>query len=354
MRPLAEWIDREVSRLDPGCFAMVMATGILSNVLFVEGHGQLSDVLLVVNLAAYPILCLLVIWRVVRFRRALWADLIDPRLVFSFFTIVAGTAVLGIGIDLRGYGVAANSMWLFALALWLALNYLSFGVLTLLNTPHRANIVHGGWLIAIVGTESLVVLGAHIAPTMGDVGPAVFVLIHVLWGIGFAFYGMFMTLFAQRIFLFALGPDDVSPLLWVVMGAAAISTNAGSALILSPCRLAFLESMRPFIGSVTLLLWAWATWWLPLLLLLGIWKHGVSRRPVNYTPLYWSVVFPLGMYAAACVQLSLAADFHPLRSVSHVMIWIALAAWGATGTALVVTVSRSLRDFMRSSSAVHG
>jgi tellurite resistance protein TehA-like permease len=349
MWSLAQWADREVLRLDPSAFALVMATGILSNAFFAEGHRQLSDLMLVLNLAAYLILCLLMIWRIGRFKLALWADLIDPRRVFSFFAIVAGTDVLGIGIDLRGYGVAANSMWLFALAVWLALNYLSFGVLTLINTVQRANIVHGGWLIAIIGTESLVVLGAHVAPTMQDAGPAIFVLIHVLWGIGLVLYGMFITLFAQRIFLFELEPKDVTPLLWVVMGAAAISANAGSTLILNPSRLPFLECMRPFIASVTLILWGWATWWVPLLLLLGIWKHGLSRIPVTYTPLYWSLVFPLGMYVLASVQLSLAADFPPLRSLAHVMIWIALAAWGATGAAFMLSTLRSLRDFMQSS-----
>jgi tellurite resistance protein TehA-like permease len=346
---VAKWADREVFRLDAGAFALVMATGILSNAFFADGHRQLSDVLLVVNLAAYSTLCLLMIWRIGRFKLALGADLIDPRRVFSFFTIVAGTDVLGVGIDPRGYSVVANSMWLFALVVWLALNYLSFSVLTVFNTVQRANIVHGGWLIAIVGTQSLVVLGAHIAPTMEDVGPAIFVLLHALWGIGLVLYGMFITLFAQRIFLFELKARDVTPLLWVVMGAAAISANAGSTLILYPSRLPFLESMRPFMASVTLILWAWATWLIPLLLLLGIWKHGVSRIPVSYTPLYWSLVFPLGMYVLASVQLSLAADFPPLRSLSHVIIWIALAAWAATGAAFILTTSRSLRNFVHSS-----
>jgi hypothetical protein len=55
------------------------------------------------------------------------------------------------------------------------------------------------------------------------------------------------------------------------------------------------------------------------------------------------------MYVLASVQLSLAADFPPLRSLSHVLIWIALAAWGATGIAFVLTTSRSLRDFVQSS-----
>jgi hypothetical protein len=129
LRLLRAWIDREVSALYPGCFALVMATGIISNAFFFEGRRALSDLLFVVNLAAYPWLCLLMAWRVVRFRRALWADLIDPRLVFSFFTIVAGTDVFGIGMDLRGFGTVAILMWLIALALWLALIYLSFGVL---------------------------------------------------------------------------------------------------------------------------------------------------------------------------------------------------------------------------------
>ena len=67
--------------------------------------------------------------------------------------------------------------------------------------------------------------------------------------------------------------------------------------------------MRPFINGVTLIMWAWATWWVPLLVLFGVWKHGVRRVPLRYTPMLWSFVFPLGMYALASLRLSLAADF---------------------------------------------
>jgi hypothetical protein len=43
----------------------------------------------------------------------------------------------------------------------------------------------------------------------------------------------------------------------------------------------FLEAMRPFVDGVTLMMWAWATWWIPLLVLLGICQHASSscRRP---------------------------------------------------------------------------
>jgi tellurite resistance protein TehA-like permease len=128
------------------------------------------------------------------------------------------------------------------------------------------------------------------------------------------------------------------------MGAAAISTNAGSTLILTDSGLPFLNTMRPFIDGVTLIMWAWATWWIPLLVLFGIWKHGLRRVPLRYTPMLWSLVFPLGMYSLATARLSLAAEFTPLRFVAPAMVWIALAAWVATACGLVVASWGSLRD----------
>ena len=205
-----------------------MATGIISNALFFEGHPEWSDALLAVSGVAYAWLTLLTVLRFTRFRQAAWSDLIDPRLVFSFFTIVAGTDVFGIGLHLRGNATAALCLWLFALLVWVALIYFSFAVLTFLNTAVGADVIHGAWLNAIVGTQSLVVLGALIAPPLGDLGGTVLVLIHMLWGVGIGLTRVVIALFAYRLFFFAVGPDELTPLLWVVMGAAAISTNAGS------------------------------------------------------------------------------------------------------------------------------
>jgi tellurite resistance protein TehA-like permease len=348
VRHLGAWIGRQVETLYPGCFALVMATGIISNALFFEGYRAWADALFAVNLIAYPSLMLLTVVRFFLFSRGLWVDLINPRLVFSFFTIVAGTDVFGVGFHLLGFATVALAMWMFALVVWFVLIYFSFAVLIFLNTTSGANVVHGGWLIAIVGTESLVILGTIVAPGMGDLSSAVFVLIHMLWGIGLALYGIFITLFAYRIFFFEVKPDDITPLLWVVMGAAAITANAGSTLLLTDIGMTFLQSMRPFIDGVTLVMWAWATWWIPLLLLFGMWKHGICRVPLTYTPMFWSLVFPLGMYALASLRLSLAADFSPLRSVSRAMVWVALTAWAATSVGFVIASWRSVRDFAQS------
>ena len=204
--------------------------------------------------------------------------------------------------------------------LWVLLIYFSFGVLIFLNTARGANIVHGGWLNAIVATQSLVVLGTMIAPTLAGFSHATVRADSRSMGRRARTLRIFIALFAHRIFFAEVEPDDVTPLLWVVMGAAAISANAGSTLILTDSSLPFLNAMRPFIDGVTLIVWAWATSWIPLLVLLGLWKHGIRRVPLTYTPMLWSLVFPLGMYALTTARLSLAADFAPLQLIAHAMM----------------------------------
>ena len=324
---LRDRVYQQIRQLYPGYFALVMATGIVSNAAHFLGHRSLSDLLLAVNFVAFPWLLIALSLRVVRYRRDLWKDLSNPRLVFSFFTIVAACDVLGLQLVLRGFAEPAIALWLFALIIWTLLSYLSFSVLTFINAGSGADVVHGGWLIAIVGTESLVLLGAPLAPHFGTLAPLTFVAIHALWGIGIVFYGIFITLFSYRLFFLRVEPSDMTPLFWVVMGAAAISTNAGSTLILTDPAMPFLLALRPFVEGTTLILWAWSTWWIPLLVIFGIWKYIVRREPLTYHPMFWSLVFPLGMYTVATFRLSLAADFPLLQLLSRIMIWVALVAW---------------------------
>jgi tellurite resistance protein TehA-like permease len=179
--------------------------------------------------------------------------------------------------------------------------------------------------------------GVVVAPSLGAAAPYVMIFGHMLWGIGVVLYAIFIVLFAQRIFFSDVQPQHLTPMLWVVMGAAAISTNAGALLIVTNVGVPFLAAMRPFVDGVTLIMWAWATWWIPLLVAFGIWTHGVHRLSLAYTPLFWSLVFPLGMYALASLRLSHAADVSALAALSRVMVWIALAAWLATSAGFVVT-----------------
>lgn len=333
--------------LHPGNFAFVMANGILSIGFGMLGWPLLAEGLAWLAGAGWVLLLALSGLRLLRHPSAVKRDLFDPRVVFSYFTLVAATDIVGLLLHARGQVALAMACWVLAFVAWCALLYLAFSVLTFLTHEHNVNIVHGGWLIAIVGTQSLVLLGARIAPDLGDWAVYMMVEVHMLWGLGLVFYGIFVTLFCYRIFFLTLRPQDVGPLLWVVMGAAAIAANAGTTLIAEDPRLPFLAAQRPFVDGVTMLIWAWATWWIPMLVTFGVWKHVVNRVPLRYEAPMWSLVFPLGMYAVASARLGLAAEFPPLQWIAHAMIWIALGAWALVFTGLLRRLAGRLRPAAR-------
>lgn len=316
-----------VRTLYPGYFALIMATGIISNGFFLLGVRPISDALLVVDTAAFLVLIPMTVARATLFPRQLWADLINPRLVFSFFTIVAGANVFGVQLLLRGHVTLAVILWIFSLTVWIPLSYFSFSVLTFRDNEEDAGVVGGGWLIAIVGAESIAALGGKLSAQVSTAADHIFVISHAFWGIGIILYLIFVTLFAYRIFFFHVAAEDMNPLFWVVMGAAAITVNAGSAMMIAEDQIGYLANIQPFVDGVSLVLWAWSTWWIPLLVIFGVWRHVVMRAPLEYSPMYWSLVFPLGMYTVATWQLAAADRFEFMQQIPRVTIWVAFAAW---------------------------
>ncbi len=217
-----------IRSLHPGNFAFVMATGIISVALKDHGFGETSFLFSTLAVAAWLILVFLCAIRAVGFPRAVYIDLTSPKMVFSYFTVVAATNIVGILLHDYGLISLAVACWAIAFFCWSLLLYLAFSVLTFLSHEHNVNIMHGGWLITIVGTQSLVLLGTKIAPYLGEYEHYMMMEVHMLWGLGLALYAIFVTLFSHRIFFLLLKPQDVTPLLWVVMGAAAISATAGT------------------------------------------------------------------------------------------------------------------------------
>src|SRR4030095_5291931 len=97
------------ANLFPGYFALVMATGIISIATFLLEMRTLAWVLLVVNVVAYGVLWILLLIRLIGFFPRVKADLTDHVRGPGFFTVVAGTCVLGsqliiVGGRYRGAG----------------------------------------------------------------------------------------------------------------------------------------------------------------------------------------------------------------------------------------------------------
>ena len=127
------------------------------------------------------------------------------------------------------------------------------------------------------------------------------------------------------------------------MGAMAISTLAGSLLIINAPDAPFLLSLLPFLKGFTVFYWATGTWWIPMLLILGVWRHVYRRFPLKYDPLYWGAVFPLGMYTASTHEMSQAMGLDFLEFLPRVFLYVALLAWAAAFTGLVFDLMHRVR-----------
>ena len=83
-----------------------------------------------------------------------------------------------------------------------------------------------------------------------------------------------------------------------------------------------------------------ATWWIPLLLALDVWRYWLKRYPLRYDPLYWDIVFPLGMYTTCTLQLARATRLR-LEAISEWLIYLALAAWLVVFLGLLWRIART-------------
>jgi tellurite resistance protein TehA-like permease len=160
--------------------------------------------------------------------------------------------------------------------------------------------------------------------------------------LGCMLYLSIITLIFYRLTFIALTSAELTPPYWINMGAVAITTLAGATLILNAAQLPLLGELLPFLKGFTLFFWAAGTWWIPLLFILGIWRHWYKRYPLTYDPQYWGMVFPLGMYTASTFQLSKALNLDFLLVVPRIFIGIALLAWFVTFVGLIRRVVASV------------
>jgi tellurite resistance protein TehA-like permease len=331
--------------LHPAYFAMVMATGIVSVASHLLGLRWAAIPLFWANIAFYAAVWVLMLARIGRYPVRVRADLMHHGRSVGFFTAVAATCVLGSQVLIIGgdWRIAA-ALWFVGIVLWAGLTYTIFSIITVKAVkPTLAEGINGGWLVSVVAAQSVTVLGAQLAGGFGASGPHVLLYCLIMWLGGGMLYIWIISLIFYRYAFFALSPSDLAPPYWINMGAVAISTLAGTMLIAAADGSPLLTELLPFLKGVTLLFWATATWWIPMLVILGVWRHIYRRFPLRYDPLYWGAVFPLGMYTACTFRLAHVADTPVLLFIPRLFIYVALAAWAMTFGGLLWQLLRSTR-----------
>lgn len=328
--------------LSPAYFAMVMATGIVSIAAEAMSMPRIAMALFWLNIGVYLVLWLLSVLRAVWFTRQFFDDMLDHQRGPGFFTTIAGSCILGSQfILISGNYQAAFILWVIGAVLWVGLNYTIFTAFTVKEIkPPLDQGITGAWLLAVVAPQSIAVLGALLAAHWGQPYKIELNFIALsMWLWGGMLYIWMMALIFYRYTFFSFLPSDLTPPYWINMGAMAISTLAGSLLIVNSPDAPYLQSLLPFLKGFTVFYWATGTWWIPMLVLLGLWRYVYKRFPLRYDPLYWGAVFPLGMYAASTFQMERAMDLPFLEFIPRYSLYLALLAWLATFIGLIYTLA---------------
>ena len=271
----------------PGYFALIMATGIVSIAVHFQGRALLALGLFWFNVVAYVVLWAIMLLRLAWFPRPFLNDLTHHSRGAAFLTKAAGTCVLGAQFALlTPWRHVAEGLWFFGAGLSVVLSYTFFTAITLCEPkPSLAVGINGAWLLVVVATESIGVLGALVAPSMGATEVILFISL-CAYSIGAMVYAFFATLVLYRWMFFSMRPERLAPDYWIDMGALAITTVAGALLVNQSSLWSLLHTLAPFLTGLMLFFWATATWWIPLLSALELWRHSRGGVPFDYGPDY--------------------------------------------------------------------
>ncbi|MFF5025569.1 DUF488 family protein [Streptomyces collinus] len=329
-------VTAAVAGLNPGALAFVMGTGIVSTGLYANGARTASTALLWVAVAGFAVLVPGYGWRLLRHRQRFLADFLGPQ-AFAFLTLAISSNVLAARLAPSGHAAVAGAFLAFGALGWMLLDYgIPLALITTLRRSPSIDQVNGTWFLWAVGSESVALAAAALAAvTSGHLLPTLAV---VCWSVGLMQYLLTAAIVLARLLARPVRPEGLMTSVWIFMGAAALIVLAGVRLISLPSGSLMLA--RPVIVGSAVVLWAFSSWLIPLLLAFGVWRHAVRRLPLRYDLGWWNLVFPIGMYAVATHELGRATGTSWMITVGRWEVWTAAVVWVVVFAAMVAAALR--------------
>lgn len=333
-----------VAGLFPGYFALVMATGIVATAAMQQNLTSIARLLFWIAAASYVWLWILSLLRLLIARDAVVDDLTSHARGFASLTLVAATNVLAAASGvIEGWWGLTRGLWIASLLLWAIVLYVPLiSAIVRKEKPSLGAGINGTWFLLAVATESIAVVGALlIRQTPSDL---IAFLSLAAFGVGFVLYLIVMTMLFLRWTFQPTDPSEFAPPAWIAAGAVAITVLAGSNLIGSASFSDRLARVEPFLEGMVAMAWATATFWFPVMVAIGIWRHAVQKVPLRYHPSFWAMVFPLGMYGASTFNMLKVIKLDGLAWLPKVALAIAGIAWAATALGLVIAIGAAFRS----------
>jgi tellurite resistance protein TehA-like permease len=331
-RPMNDAGSGRLAGFPPVYFSLSMATGIIAIASHLLHHLGIGRVLFWINIAAFAVLWVITLARLALHPQAVLDDFRGHQKGPAFLTIVVATSLIGSQCDafhlvpwLLPWSLGA------ALILWCGLLYGFLAAMTLDKVkPDLEHGLNGSWFLIVVATESLAILGSAVLrhganpPLLGFASLAA-------WLLGIVLYLMLLALVFYRWTFVPMTDDEISDAWWINMSAAAIVTLAGGELL----RTAPLHHLSGFVGPFTIMFWAVAAFWIPLLAIVFAHKYLFRWPNLHYQPGVWSAVFPLGMFTTATALYARDSGLAFLHRLAGGFYWLALASWVLSALGLI-------------------
>ena len=156
---------------------------------------------------------------------------------------------------------------------------------------------------------------------------------YVAWGMGFGMCMCLLVLYVQRLVTSHLPSSEVVVSSFITLSPFAQSSVALVRLAVAGSTYFQLEHPGKLDGSgliassavAGLILWGFGLWWL----IHGTLSLALRARDdcVRFSMAFWSIIFPVGGFAASCGELSLVFSSPFLAWLATVLVAVTVAAW---------------------------
>jgi len=327
-------------------FVVVMATIMIITSSQLYGCEEVVPYFFTASLTIFFCVVVFKAAQIALFCKQAFNELLNSENTLHSFTVVGAVNLTGVCFSrILHLPQAAQICWYIAISLWLGISLVSFTSLFLLQKQEDRKIedvVHGGWLYAVVGAQSTAYLGVIVAEEA--MRHAVFIqfLSFALWSVGALLYLIFMVFIIIKMIFYKHDSEKASSSYWVNVGAAALTALAGAAWYkqVQGTGGPFTDFL-PFSKGISLFYWSIGLWWMPFLVIFAVRKQLYYHKEPVFTVGYWEATLALGVYAEGTLQLAGLFEERALVILSGCFFLAGVVLWCFSAIFTVVHLARS-------------